>query len=126
MLGDRLSPDSVRMLKCSHYEQSTHRVIMSDNHPDQAFWERVNAIINTANAQCDAADANHVTASTMYAAARFNAFIVANSSGSGENMKAEKERALDHFTAQFRAMMADNLDDFIANFDRYMEPIPQQ
>jgi len=99
---------------------------MSNDNPDQAFWNRVNALINVANDQCDSADPNHVTASTMYAAARFNAFIVANSTGSGENMKLEKERALDHFTEQFRLMMAENLDDFIANFDRYMEQIPQQ
>jgi len=41
-------------------------------------------------------------------------------------MKLEKQRALDHFTEQFRSMMAENLDDFIANFDRYMEPVPPQ
>jgi len=99
---------------------------MSNNNPDQAFWERVNAIINTANAQCDAADPNHVAASTMFAVARFNAFIVANGTGSAENMKPEKDRALDYFTEQFRKMMAENLDDFIANFDKYLEPIPQQ
>jgi hypothetical protein len=99
---------------------------MSNDTLDKAFWDRVNTLINTANDQCDAADPNHVTASTMYAAARFNAFIVASGSGTGDNMKRERERALDHFTAQFRSMMAENLDDFIANFDRYMEPVPQQ
>jgi hypothetical protein len=41
-------------------------------------------------------------------------------------MKPEKERALDYFTEQFRQMMAENLDDFIANFDKYLEPIPPQ
>jgi hypothetical protein len=58
----------------------------------------------------------------MYAAARFNAFIVARSTGTAENMAAEKERALEYFTDQFRAMMAENLDDFIANLGKYIPP----
>jgi hypothetical protein len=53
----------------------------------------------------------------MYAAARFNAFIVAKTTGSAQNMKLEKERALEYFTDQFRKMVESNLDDFAANFD---------
>lgn len=93
---------------------------MSNNTPDAKFWERANAIINLANDQCDAADPNEVGASTLYATARFNAFIVARTTGSAENMKLEKERALEYFTEQFRKMMATNLDDFAENFDRFM------
>jgi hypothetical protein len=95
---------------------------MSDNTPGPAFWERANALINLANDQCEAAHPNEVSASTLYAAARFNAFIVAKTTGSGANMKLEKERALDYFTEQFRQMMAANLDDFAANFENYMVP----
>lgn len=93
---------------------------MSDNTADSKFWERANAIINVANDQCDAADPSEVGASTLYAATRFNAFIVAKSTGSAENMKLEKEKAIDYFTDQFRKMLEVNLDDFAANFDDFM------
>jgi hypothetical protein len=93
---------------------------MSNNTPDPKFWERANAIINLANDQCEAADPSEVGASTLYATARFNAFIVAKTTGSAENMKLEKERALDYFTDQFRKMLEVNLDDFAANFDDFM------
>jgi hypothetical protein len=93
---------------------------MSDNTPGPEFWNRANALINLANAQCDAAHPNEVAASTMYAASRFNAFIVAKSTGSAENMKQEKERVLEYFTDQFRKMMESNLDDFTENFENYM------
>jgi hypothetical protein len=43
------------------------------------------------------ADPSAVGASTMYAATRFNAFIVARATGSSQNMKLEKERALEIF-----------------------------
>lgn len=93
---------------------------MSNNIPGLEFWKRSNALINLANDQCDTTNPNEVAASTLYAAARFNAFIVAQSTGNAQNMALEKERALEYFTDQFRKMMEDNLDDFTRNFDQYM------
>jgi hypothetical protein len=93
---------------------------MSNSTPDPAFWNRVNALINLSNDQCDTADPSAVGASTLYAATRFNAFIVARATGSPENMKIEKERALEYFTDQFRKMMVENLDDFAENFEKYI------
>lgn len=104
--------------------QSTTLSIMSNNTPGPEFWSRVNALINLSNDQCDTTDPSEVAASTMYASARFNAFIVARATGSTENMKAEKERALEYFTEQFRMMMADNLDDFAANIEKYIPADP--
>ncbi|RYF37185.1 MAG: DUF3144 domain-containing protein [Cytophagaceae bacterium] len=95
---------------------------MSNNTPDPAFWQRVDAIVNVANNQINPAHPNDVGASAMYAVARFNAFILAKTTGSPENMKAEKERALDYFTGQFRLMLDANLDDFTVNFEKYMAP----
>lgn len=96
--------------------------IMSNNTPDQAFWQRVDALIHMVNDQCDQADPNTVAASTLFAAARFNAFIVARTTGSPEAMASEKERALDYFVDQFRKMLEDNYEDFSRNFDKYMVP----
>jgi hypothetical protein len=98
---------------------------MSDNIPDPAFWERLNAVINLVNDQCSTAAPNDVGSSTLYAAARFNAFILAKTTGSAENMKLERERALDYFTGQFRMMLESNLDDFTENFVDYMKPTPK-
>jgi hypothetical protein len=93
--------------------------------PGPEFWERVNTVINLANTQCDKALPNEVGASAMFAAARFNAYILARTTASAENMAIEKERALEYFVDQFRNMMASNLDDFAENFDRYMHPEKQ-
>jgi len=95
---------------------------MSNQTPGPDFWNRVNALINLANDQAETADPNEVCASTMYAATRFNAFIVARTTGNAQNMRLEKERALEYFTDQFRKMMAENLDDFIENIEKYIGP----
>jgi len=98
---------------------------MSNNIPGPEFWQRVDAVVNVANDQCDAATANEVAASTLFAAARFNAFLLAKGTGNADSMKGEREEALEYFMAQFRGMMSANLDDFIANFDTYIQPDPQ-
>ena len=98
---------------------------MSDNLPPPAFWERLNAVVHLANQQCGAASPNDVGSSTMYAAARFNAFILAKTTGSAETMQSERERALEYFTGQFRLMMESNLDDFTANYVDYMKTTPR-
>jgi hypothetical protein len=98
---------------------------MSNTTPGPEFWNRVNALINLSNDQCDTVDPSEVCASTMYASARFNAFIVARTTGSPEAMKNEKERALEYFTDQFRKMMAENLDDFAENLEKYLGTEPK-
>jgi hypothetical protein len=95
---------------------------MSNNTPGPEFFDRANALINLANDQCAATHPSEVSASTLYASARFNAFIVASTTGNAQTMASEKERALEYFTDQFRKMMVANLDDFIENYDAYMKP----
>ena len=94
---------------------------MSNNTPSPEFFDRANALINLANDQCASTHPSEVSASTLYASARFNAFIVAATTGNAQAMTSEKERALEYFTDQLRKMMEANLDDFIANFDAYMK-----
>lgn len=98
---------------------------MSNNTPGPEFWQRVDAVINLVNDQSAASAPGDAGASALFASARFNAFILARGTGSAANMKAEKERALDYFTAQFREMMAANIDNFIENYDQFMKPDPQ-
>lgn len=59
-------------------------------------------------------------ASTLYAAARFNAWIAAMTSASGAEMEANHDEMLEYSTSQVRKMLAENLRDYAANFDRCM------
>ncbi|GGY56988.1 DUF3144 domain-containing protein [Pseudoduganella albidiflava] len=99
---------------------------MSDNGIDAAFWERADAIIHLANEQGTKVPNSNVSASLLYAAARFNAFIVATGATSAEAMEKDKEEAIRYFTDEYRKMLSQNLDDHIANFNTYMPRTPQQ
>lgn len=95
---------------------------MSDNSSEVKYWQHVDAFVNLANDQCADTDPNEVGSSALNASARFNAFIVAKTVGTAQNLSLEKDQAIDYFTDQFRKMMTNNVEDFIANFDKYMKP----
>ena len=89
---------------------------MSQNENDHTFWDRADKFIDVANGFCDQNPRGKVSASLLYAAARFNAFVVAASAEAPEEMLREREAALEYFVGEYRKMLEENLDDQIENF----------
>ena len=92
---------------------------MSKESPGPEFWERVNAIIDLANEQCKDAPRGEISSSLLYATARFHAFLVASAASDVEEMKANRQEAIDYFPEQYKKMLIENLDEYIENFDDY-------
>ncbi len=88
---------------------------------DDAFYERADAHIHLSNDQLSGVSRGKVSASTMYALARFNAWVTACGFDSADEFKASREETLDYFTTQYRKMLEENLDDYAENFNKYME-----
>jgi len=89
---------------------------------DEQFYERADAHIHLSNDQIsESFGKGKVSASNMYATARFNAWVSACGFRSGQEMGSAKEQTLEYFVAEYRKMLEENLDDYIANFDSYME-----
>ena len=88
---------------------------------DDNFYERADAHINLSNDQLDDIDRGKVSASMMYAVARFNAWLTACGFSTSDEMAAEREETIRYFTTEYRKMLEENLDDYITNFDRYMK-----
>lgn len=86
---------------------------------DPNFFNRADAHIHLSNSQLADINPGKVSASMMYATARFNSYVSWSGFNSAEEMAAERENALEYFTHQYRLMLEDNLDDYIANFDTY-------
>src|SRR4051812_28098542 len=85
-----------------------------------AFWERADAIICLANAQCRSELPPAVSSSMMYATSRFNSFIIARDCPSKDDLVSRRQEAIDYFMVQYRKMLEDNFDDQIANFEYYI------
>ncbi|MDO9051426.1 MAG: DUF3144 domain-containing protein [Methylotenera sp.] len=88
--------------------------------PDEAFWGVADAFIASANEQATAVDRGVVSAGFAYASARFNAFVIASQCGSKESFEAEKSAAIDYFVNQYKLALTENVADYQANFDTYI------
>lgn len=86
------------------------------------FWERADQIIALANQQCGQSGGHEVATSLLYAAARFNAFLVASKTNDVNKMQQEKDDAIAFFTEQYKRMLTDNFNDYIKNFEQYTQP----
>jgi len=91
---------------------------------DERFYERADAHINLANEHINIQQTSPVLAndSFLYGAARFNAWIAAASFTNSEDLKNNKENALEYFTNAYRTMLEEHLNDYIENYETYMGP----
>lgn len=92
---------------------------------DDKFYERADAHIHLSNDQLADEKGGKVSASMMYATARFNAWISACGFSKAEDMKDAREKTIAYFVEQYRLMLEENLDDYISNFSDYMRTKPQ-
>ena len=89
---------------------------------DKEFFERADAYITLANDQASSVSRGKVSASMMFATARFNAWVSASGTDSAEELASVKDEALQYFLSEYRKMLEENLDEYIENFDKYMKP----
>ncbi|PHV12313.1 DUF3144 domain-containing protein [Chitinimonas sp. BJB300] len=88
---------------------------------DDKFYDRADAYIQLANTQFEDAELAEVSASFMYAFARYTAWLSSQEFSSGKDMQAAKAKTMAFFTKQFQAMLEENFDDYIENFETYQE-----
>ena len=84
----------------------------------QGFLKRADAHIFLANEQMNEnISSGEVSASFMFALARFNAWIAASSYKSSEDMAAEKQKAMEYFMNEYKIMLEQHLDEHIKGFN---------
>ena len=93
----------------------------ADSKPDDAFWTAADGFINLANEQNKTIDRSTVAAGFLYAAARFNAFVIASQCGEKQAFETEKAAAIDYFVNQYKIGLTENIADYSANFDQYIK-----
>lgn len=89
---------------------------------DKTFFERADEHIKLSNGQISQeVTRGKVSASMMYAAARFNAWVSACGWDSERDMASARQETIDYFIAEYRKMLEENLDEYIGNFEAYMK-----
>jgi len=86
---------------------------------DDKYFERADEHITLSNKQLDDATMGEVGASMMYSSTRFNAWISACGWKNSKDMADAKQRTIKYFVDEYKRMLTENLEDYIANFDTY-------
>lgn len=102
----------------------------NESAPDEQFYQRADEFIALANELADTTDdaeqftqsAAKVSASLMYANARFDIWLTACGYDKAEDMQANKEQILQYFLEQYKVMLEDNFEEYANNFEEYMNP----
>lgn len=86
---------------------------MNDDEATEREFRRVaDTFIDRANEHLNTVPKENVGMSLLFAAARFNAFVVATHSKSAEKYEADRAKAVEFFTEQYLRMLEENLDDY--------------
>jgi hypothetical protein len=89
---------------------------MSDKSDDDLFWELVEKFIERANDACEDADPGIVSAALMNAAARFNAFVVAQSSLDKNEFAEDVEGTTNYLSGRYRDFLKEHMEDYRENY----------
>jgi hypothetical protein len=89
---------------------------------DREFYDRALEHLRVANEQLGEVPRGQVSASMLYACARFNAWVSASNRESASDLKGAYGETIEYFVAQYRKMLVKNLDDFVKNFEDYQGP----
>jgi hypothetical protein len=89
---------------------------------DDEFYDRAHAHLRVAHEHLSEVPRGEVSASLMYACARFNVWVSAANKGSPEELREAYGKTIEYFVAQYRKMLVKNLDDYVDNFQAYARP----
>lgn len=109
-----------------HIERMSKKKTASEHDNDQQFWDLAEQFIELANQSLENTDPGKIGAAMLFAATRFNAFVVASSSVDRKEYIADMDDTMDYLSKQFRHMLGDNLRDFKENYKVYIKHDDEQ
>lgn len=89
---------------------------MSDKNDEDLFWSLVEAFIEQANDACEEADPGIVSAALMNATARFNAYVVAQSSLDKSEFAEDVEGTTNYLSGRYRDFLKEHMEDYRENY----------
>lgn len=96
---------------------------------NDVFFERTDQFIKLANDFCQPARGEkinpsqrrgQVSSAMLFAAARFNTWVSANTFKDGQEMREAKDQVMAYLVQQFQSMLEDNYDEYCDQFQNYL------
>ncbi len=92
---------------------------LDDEEVDVIYRQMIDSFIDRANELADQNSQENVGMALLFAASRFNAFVVSQHAEKLEDYEKDMEKARQFFTSQYREMLAENLEDYQKTYQIY-------
>ena len=92
---------------------------LSEDEVDVVYREMIDSFIDKANELADQNSLENVGMALLYAASRFNAFVVSQHAENLEGYEKDVVKAQQFFVSQYQEMLNENLDDYKKVFQKY-------
>ena len=90
---------------------------MSDMPQDKEFYELADAHIALCDTHLGKVKPAKVSAAMLFAAARFNAFVIYASSENKAQFLLEKESAIAYFMQEYEKYLRENVDEHLSRYE---------
>ncbi len=92
---------------------------LSDEEVDVIYRQMIDSFIDRANELADLNSPENVGMALLFAASRFNAFVVSQHAETIEEYEKDLEKAREFFLSQYRDMLSENLEDYKNTYSKY-------
>jgi len=92
---------------------------LSDDEVDVIYRQMIDSFIDRANELADQNSPENVGMALLFAASRFNAFVVSQHAENREDYEKDMEKARQFFLSQYQEMLGENLEDYKKVYDKY-------
>ena len=99
---------------------------LSDEELDEIYRRMVDMFIDRANEFAESESQENVGMALLYAASRFNAFVVSQHANTLEDYERDLVKAREFFRAQYHEMLDENLEDYKQVYTKYAHLIKKQ
>ena len=92
---------------------------ISDDEVDVIYRQMIDSFIDRANELAEKNSPENVGMALLFAASRFNAFVVSQHAETRQDYETDMEKARQFFLSQYQEMLGENLEDYKKVFDKY-------
>ncbi|MDH5354348.1 MAG: DUF3144 domain-containing protein [Gammaproteobacteria bacterium] len=102
---------------------SDHEI--GDDEVDVRYRQMIDSFIDQANTLAETDSPENVGMALLFAASRFNAFVVSQHAESLSAYEKDLEKARSFFSSQYLEMLDENLDDYKKIYNKYHQFVKQ-
>ena len=92
---------------------------LSDDEVDVIYRQMIDSFIDSANQLSEENSPENVGMALLFAASRFNAFVVSQHAENLEDYEKDMAKAGQFFASQYKEMLTENLEDYKNTYQKY-------